>query len=197
VLVTDSLKFTRGVFYLVAIDPAVTVGPAALPAATIGNRYGARLTAAGGSGQGYNFTAIGLPSWLTLSRDGLLSGTPPTTALAQVRFTVRATDNLNGSGTASYVLAVDPALTLSPAALPAATAGAPFRVQLKAAGGSGTGYDFTGTGLPSWLTLSGDGLLTGTPLTNAGSPFGFTVTVTDSIGGTRSQAYSLTVHPPT
>ena len=65
-----------------------------------------------------------------------------------------------------------------------ATVGDKYSTQLTATGGSGAGYKFTEVDLPAGLTLSSSGLLSGTPTTATGSPFFFTVTVTDSKGGT-------------
>ena len=61
-----------------------------------------------------------------------------------------------------------------------------FRVSLMATGGSGAGYAFQGIGLPSWLTLSSDGVLSGTP-TASGLPLHFSVKVVDSNSGTTTQ----------
>ena len=97
-------------------------------------------------------------------------------------FTVTATDNSKPSltGSLKYSLTVNPALAISPTVLPTATVGNLFSVQLTATGGSGKNYTFTASGLPSWLTLSTTGLLSGTPATTVGLPLKFTVTVSDS-----------------
>jgi uncharacterized repeat protein (TIGR03803 family) len=64
-----------------------------------------------------------------------------------------------------------------------------------ASGGTGTWlYAVTAGALPSGLALSSDGLLSGTPL-SAGA-YTFTVTATDAVGGSESQSYTVTIHPP-
>ena len=68
-------------------------------------------------------------------------------------------------------------------------------MQLNATGGSGQGYAFKIAGEPSWLTLSGTGLLSGIPSTTTGSPVHFTMSVTDGAGNTTSHAYALTINP--
>lgn len=67
---------------------------------------------------------------------------------------------------------------------------------LTATGGTAP-YSFalTGGALPAGVTLSSGGVLSGTP--TAGGAFSFTVTVTDSISQSASQAFSLTVSAPT
>ena len=89
------------------------------------------------------------------------------------------------------------AITIGPLTLPAATVGVEYSQQLTAAGGTGTGYSFTATGLPDGLSLSTLGLLSGTPTTATGLPFTVDVTVTDSDGGTGSRDYVLTVQAQT
>ena len=151
----------------------------------------------GGSGKGYVFSASSLPTWLTMSRTGLMIGTPPATAGASANFTVTVSD-IAGKGTVTstnFTLSVAPALVLSPTTLTVVTVANSFSTQLTAAGGSGAGYVFKGVGLPAWMTLSSSGLLSGTPTTATGSPFRFTVIATDSNAGTVSHVYSLLVHP--
>jgi hypothetical protein len=79
--------------------------------------------------------------------------------------------------------------------LPSATLDIAYSVAFTAAGGSGSGYTFlllSGT-LPPGLTLSG-GVLSGTPSTVIGSPFSFTIQVTDSASAVSSKTFQLTVH---
>ncbi len=196
VMVTDSNSASGRYIEALSIDPQLTLSPSALtPVATVGDRYSTQLTAAGGSGKGYTFTGADLPGWLSLSRSGLLSGTPPATAGSSASFMVTVTDSLKGTAATGYTLNVDPALVLSPTTLTVVTVGNSFSTQLTAAGGSGLGYTFTGAHLPVWMSLSSTGLLRGLPTTASGSPFHFTVTATDSNAGTVRQTYALTVNP--
>jgi protocatechuate 3,4-dioxygenase beta subunit len=161
----------------------------------VGDKFSTQLTATGGSGTGFTFTGVNLPAGLTLSSAGLLSGAPTTAAGSPFLFTVTVTDSKGGTVSHTYSLAVDPALVINPTTLPVAKVGNSFSTQLTATGGSGAGYAFTDVNLPAWLTLSSTGLLSGTPTTASGSPFVFTVTATDSNGGTVSHTYSLVVSP--
>jgi hypothetical protein len=195
VTLTDSNNVSRNFSYALRVDPALAVNPGSLPVATVGDKFSTHLTATGGSGKGYAFTTTALPSWLTLSGTGLLSGTPPATAQSSASFTVTLTDSVKGTASTGYMLRVDPALVLSPTTLTVVTVGNAFGTQLTAAGGSGAGYSFTGVNLPGWISVSPDGLLSGTPTTATGSPFHFTITATDSDGGTVRRNYSLAVNP--
>lgn len=197
---TDTGSNTGDQSFSLTVDPAIVISPATLPTATVGNTFSQQFTATGGSGTGYTFAvSVGsLPAGLTLSSSGLLSGTPTDNGGSPVSFTVTATDSLSASGNQSFGLTIDSAITVSPTSLPVAIIGASFSQQLTASGGSGTGYSFAiGSGtLPTGITLSSAGLLSGTPTDTSGSPFGFSVVITDSIGGSSSQGYSLTVANP-
>lgn len=78
------------------IATPITITPTALPDAQQGSAYTQQLTASGGSGSGYVFTVISgsLPPGLTLSSDGLVSGTP--TTAGTFPFGIKVTDS-NGS----------------------------------------------------------------------------------------------------
>jgi hypothetical protein len=192
---TTDLSRTGSLRYSLVVNKAIALSSAALPVATVGDAFQTQLVATGGSGHGYTFTGTGLPSWLTLSPTGLLSGTPPSALGSPVRFTVAVSDSNGSAASRSYKLKLDPALTISPPVLSVATVGDKFSVQLRAIGGSGTGYAFSAAGLPSWLKLSANGLLSGTPTSAAGSPVSFTITVRDSIKATGSASYTLTIDP--
>ena len=95
-----------------------------------------------------------------------------------------------GTGT---ILNDDAVVTISPASLPAATAGSAYSQTLTASGGT-PGYTFvvSAGALPAGLTLSASGVLSGTP--TASGSFNFTATATDSGTPTSgSRAYTLTV----
>ena len=53
---------------VIPTTPSVTISPGTLPAATVGTFYSQQLTASGGSGTGYNFSATGSLDGLTLTK---------------------------------------------------------------------------------------------------------------------------------
>ncbi|HEY0232138.1 MAG TPA: ice-binding family protein [Dokdonella sp.] len=178
---------------------AITLAPAALPAATIGAAYAQTLTASGGTAP-YSFSVIAgaLPAGLSLSAGGVISGTP--TGTGSFTFTIRATDSAGCFGDQEYTLVINAAacgtVTLAPATLPATVADVAYSQTLTAAGGTGP-YTFAvvAGALPAGLSLATNGLLSGTP-TNAGS-YSFTVRATDSLGCSGDQAYTVVVNAPT
>jgi hypothetical protein len=87
-------------------------------------------------------------------------------------------------------------ITVTPAALAAATAGAPFSAAVSASGGTAP-YTFTETGaLPGGVTLSPAGVLAGTPAQDGS--FAIAITATDAGDCTGTVRMTLTViAPPT
>lgn len=182
--------------FSLVVDPALAVGTQAVATATVGNAYNGQLTASGGSGSGYTFSALdALPAGLTLSASGLISGTPTDAAGSPFLFRVLVTDGRGATGQQAVILDVNPALAITPVTIPVATAGVAYSQQLTTTGGSGTGYVFAGVGLPEGLTVSADGLISGTPVAGSAEPIVFTVTATDDEGGTTSLQYNLDVNP--
>jgi hypothetical protein len=176
------------------VDPAITLSPATLPVATVADAVNDKLTAKGGSGTGYAFalaSGSSLPSGLTLTSAGAITGTP--TQSGKYAFTIVATDSTGATGSQAYSLTVDPAITINPTTLPAATIRRKYTETLTASGGSGTGYSWSASGLPTWLTLTKSGTLTGTPPRGAPSQITFTLTVTDSNKGTDVEQFTLSI----
>src|SRR6202041_3057757 len=107
-----------------------TMTPSTLPVLTVSDIYTQQLTASGGSGTGFSFAATGIPAGLTLSSSGLLSGTP--TSAASFTMDVTVTDSIAATGSLSYSITVDPAITMSPATLPVLTVNDAFTQELTA-----------------------------------------------------------------
>jgi hypothetical protein len=92
-------------------------------------------------------------------------------------------------------ICVCPTITVSPATLPDGIAGTAYSQSITASGGIAPyTYTVTGGSAPTGLTLAADGTLAGTP--TATGTFDFTVTASDNLGCTGSQAYSVTITCP-
>lgn len=179
------------------LQPVVTAGT--LPAATVGNAFtsGSAISLTGGA-PAITWTATPLPSGLTISSSGVISGTPGTNSGSPYSVVVKATDGNGASSSATTTLTVHPAIAISPSTLPAGIPGVKYTsTTISATGGSGTGYTFTAAGLPGGLTLTSGGVLSGTVTsTDTAKNYAVTVTATDSILATGTQQYTLTVAPP-
>jgi YVTN family beta-propeller protein len=197
VVVTNSSASATGAADRFTYIPTLTLSSAPLPAATAETAYSQTLTASGGTTPyTYAVSAGALPAGMSLNpTTGVLSGTP--TAAGSFNFTVTVTDSSASRVVAAYLLAVSsPTITVSPATLTAATAETAYSQTLIASGGTAPyTYAVSAGVLPAGLTLSGAGVLSGTP-TAAGS-FNFTITATDVNNFTGSKTYSLMVTAPT
>lgn len=182
-----------------------------LPAASAGQPYLATLAAAGGSGTfafewGSGFTP---PAWLSLTADGVLTGTPQSPALHTLQLLVR--DAAEPTDTATRQLTIDVlpfTLAVDTQSLPAALFGQAFSATISASGGVAP-YSFSvvtgGTPVSGGYTLGATQLL----LDNAGQISGtytgsteithsFVVQVQDSATPpvTATRALDVVVVPP-
>lgn len=180
----------------IVIPQPVIVSPAALPSATQNAVYSYTLTGSNGTPP-YTWTvSVGsLPTGMSLSSAGIISGTPTGTGTST--FTVLLTDSKSQTASQQFqliVLTASSPLSIVQTSIPAGTVNSAYSQTLTATGGSGGGYSFTlasGT-WPAGITLSSGGVISGTP-TQSGS-FTVTVQVTDSGANTAHQNYTLTIN---
>ena len=85
--------FVRDMYAWVDGAAMLGVSTAMLPAATVGESYGHRVRATGGTAP-YTFEATGLPDGLTMSAEGEISGTP--TEAGEASVVVKVTDTAGG-----------------------------------------------------------------------------------------------------
>lgn len=187
------------------LEDPVTLLCVATQTGQVGQPYSAQMVADGGGvaiGQTevnytYALTGGNLPPGLELDTDtGVISGSP--TAAGVFTFTVTVTDAVGTTGlhTASKECSITiappppPVLEVACASVTTGRVGVVYSATIAVSGGVAP-YSFTGVSLPAWLTLNPTtGALSGTPPTAGAFPF--SVTVTDSAGGTLTQ--TSTVH---
>ena len=99
-----------------ASSPPLSVATSSLAAATVGTAYSASLAASGGSGTGYSWaiSSGSLPSGLSLTASGSISGTPSTAGTFD--FTAQVTDSASHAATADLSIAVASAPSSGPLA---------------------------------------------------------------------------------
>ena len=175
-----------------------TITTTTLPGGTVGQPYNQTLQATGGTGAlTWTVTAGALPAMLSLSPQGVISGSPTTAGTAN--FTVRVTDTLNQSDTRSLSIVVSAALAITTTSLPAAKVGQPYVATLQRSGGVAPFTWSVAPALPSGLNLDAStGEITGTPAAGTQGNHALTFTVQDSSTPTRQTASSplqLTIDP--
>jgi len=205
VQVSDSnmpATMTTKQFTLTVTPPPLSITTASpLPNGTVGVAYSQTFAAAGGTPPYTNWAVTGgaIPAWATLNAlTGALTGTPPDTVGSPFSFTIQVTDSNMVTATKQFALQVVPPplmiTTLSP--LPDATVGTAYSQTFAAGGGTPpyTNWAVTGGAIPAWATLNpATGALTGTPPDTAGSPFSFTIQVTDTALVTATKQFTLDV----
>lgn len=164
-----------------------------LPEAIRNEGYSTTITASGGAGS-YIFSSTDLPGWLTLNAlSGVLSGTAPNSAVSySFSLTVQDGEGKTISSTFDLDVVSSPLAFETASTLPNAKKKKAYSTTIAASGGAG-GYQYTASGLPSWLTLNKtSGVLSGKAPDTNGS-YAFTITVTDSDSNSISSPFTLYV----
>ncbi len=191
--VTDAAQGTAsGQFTLTVQSAPLSILTGQLPAGSPGSVYSAQLVATGGvTPYVWSVSAGILPPGLALAAGtGVLSGTP--SANGSFTFTVLVTDSAQVTATRTFTVRISDPLLITTTALPEGTEGLAYQAGITAAGGFPPyAFSVAQGSLPAGLSLSADGVLSGTP--GASGEFSFTVQVLDSEGQTSSRSYTLAV----
>lgn len=168
---------------------------AGLPSGTSSSDYRFELTPAHSGWPGrFLVTGGALPTGLTLSADGLLSGTIQ--VVGNFAVTISYSNNAACMVSSNYSITVlCPPITLS--ALPSMNhpPNIGFGLPISSTGGGTPKTNIlTGGSLPPGLALQPSGLISGIPTTTG--VFDFTVTVIDPLGCTGSRDYRMTIACP-
>ncbi len=189
-----SSGFTASVDYVLNTAPIVPVAPqitsATLPATgTVGTPYNYTVTATGTAP--ITFTASGLPGGLAISSAGAITGAPLTAGT--FTGTITAANGTLPNATQSFSIVIS-AATVAPTITSAAptatgTVGTPYNFTVTATGTAP--IKFTASGLPTGLTISSAGAITGTP-TTAGT-FTGTITAANGTLPNATQSFSIVI----
>ncbi|MCX6006646.1 MAG: putative Ig domain-containing protein, partial [Chloroflexi bacterium] len=195
VLVYDTASNAITKAFSIIINPTLAISTSSLSNGIVDVQYSATLAAIGGTGPyTWALSTGNLPTGLTLSSGGVISGTP-TTALTY-NFTVLVTDTNSLTANKALSITVSPGIPLSitTSSLASGKTGANYSATLAATGGTNS-YTWTLTdgSLPTGLTLSSTGVISGTPATAATNSF--SITVTDTKSHTANKTLSITIAP--
>lgn len=178
----------------VAVAPTITL--ASPPAGNTGSAYTYTFGASGSPTPTWSVSAGTLPTGLSLSSAGVLSGTP--TVAGAYTFTVQAT---NTAGSATQ--AVSNLMITAPSGPPVITSATP---PATVAQGGAYNFTFTATGAlpiswtissgfaPAGMTLSTAGALSAASVTGAPGVYNFAVTAANGTSPNATQNVSITVN---
>ena len=160
--------------------------------------YAGILSAVGGSGVytwSLNAGSPALPAGITLSTSGLLSGTYAGSSYNS-NIVVKVVDSKGASATATLTLTFSNTLSVVTASIPKIIRGEYYSFTMKAYGGTAiyTNWTVPGGSLPSGITLSSAGVLSGFVATGTVfTPANINFTVTDSSAATASRSLAVGV----
>ena len=193
--ITDSTgaSATTAPTLIVNAGGALSIVTSALASARRGEAYTSLVVATGGRAP-YTFelgTGAALPAGLSLSPAGLITGIPTTDGTSS--FVIRTQDANGNVAQKTLTLSVGSgSLNITNQAIPNGTVGNIYSVPLLATGGVPV-YSFvvsSGT-LPPGLSLSGSGVLSGTPTTSGSFPI--VIRLGDSTGAEFQKSYTILV----
>ncbi|MDH6133424.1 hypothetical protein P3T37_002819, partial [Kitasatospora sp. MAA4] len=174
----------------------VTVTNPGSQSGTVGTAASLQISASDSGSASLTYSATGLPAGLSINASsGLISGTP--TAAGTSSVTVKATDSTGASGSTSFSWTETGStggntVTVSSPGNQTTTTGGSVSLQVNGSdSASGQTLTYSATGLPTGLSISSSGLISGTAST-AGT-YSVSVKATDTTGANGSASFSWTV----
>lgn len=196
--VRNTLTPNGNAAYLIYSACRLTLSPTTLVNGYVGETYTYsphhryRIIARGGSGP-YSFSIAtgGLPPGLSLSSDGLLTGVPREGGT--YHFIISARDRHGCVGNQVYQIIIRPGrMSILPTYLPKGKRGRAYFQALSVKGGKAPyAYIISEGALPTGLTLSSTGRLSGTP--RQSGQFSFTVKARDRYNSIATRRYTLLI----
>lgn len=164
------------------MPPSIT--SSAITSAAVGQLYSYSITTTGNPAPSLS-TVEDLPEWLSFNGN-MLSGTP--TNAGSLAITLIADNGVNPTATQTFTLTIGiaPAILSSP--ITAATVGQPYSYTVATTGTPAP--TLSASGLPAWLSLSGN-VMSGTP-PSAGTTGTITLTASNGFGSNATQSFTLT-----
>jgi type IV pilus assembly protein PilY1 len=182
--------------------PSVIITTLSLPPGTEGVSYTKQVlgTCSGiACPASFIWSASGLPAGLSINpSSGVISGTPAAWTAGDYNVTIKLSDGVfsSESPNGDFVLTINSttqALSVTTIGLNNGDEGMEYSYTMSGAGGSPP-YSWSATGLPSGLSMSLSGLISGTPAAGTAGDHNVTATVTDSLGATANEVFTLHIN---
>ena len=176
----------------VPVAPSIT--SVASTTFTVGTAGTFAVTASGNPAPTFSETGA-LPTGVTLTSGGALSGTPAAGQGGTYPITITATNGISPDATQSFTLTVDQAPVITSAASTTFTVGTAGTFTVTATGNPAPTFSETGA-LPTGVTLTSGGVLAGTPASGTGGAYPITITASNGATPAGTQSFTLTVTAP-
>ena len=156
-------------------------------------------------GESLTYAKVSGPAWLSVASNGSLSGTPGNADVGLNVFSVRVTDSMNATGTATLNITVanvndPPVFTASPITGAAGTQDVAYSGTLAGTAtdpdsGYGDTLTFSKVSGPSWLSVAANGILSGSPGSGDLGLQSIVVRVTDAASASATATLQIQVNP--
>src|SRR5208282_4092509 len=181
--------------FTLTVDQTATISSANKTTFTVGTAGTFNVTTTGGVPTPALSETGALPAGVTLTDNGngtaTLAGTPGAGTGGTYAITLKAT-NTAGTGTQAFTLTVDQAPAITSANNTIFNVGMAGTFTVTATGFPAPTFSETGA-LPTGVTLSAAGVLSGTPAAGSGGTYSITITAQNGIGANATQSFTLTV----
>jgi hypothetical protein len=159
---SPSLSATRN--FTLSVSGQLTITTNTLPNGAVGRSYSQTISASGGLPP-YFFGVISgaMPGGLTLSSDGVMSGTPTTSGNITITVAVSDSSATQQTATKNFSFVIQPQLTVTTSSLPTGTVGVFYSQLLTANITSNLTWTIVSGIAPPGLSLSTSGALSGNP----------------------------------
>lgn len=199
VTVTDNVgaTATQGISISVTA-PSMTLTGYSSISGTTGTAITSQTPTPSGGTAPYTYgVSPALPSGLSLNAStGVLSGTPGA-AQTSSGYTITATDSLGATASQIISITVSTPLSLTGYSNISGTTGVAITSQSPIPSGGAPSYSYgISPAVPAGMGFSAGGVLSGTPTAYQSSTT-YTVTVTDSVGTTATQSFTIALTNPT
>lgn len=162
---------------------------------TVGTAGSFTATATGTPAPTFSVTAGSLPSGVTLSAAGVLSGTPASGTGGTYTVTLDASNGVGSSATQSFTLTVNEAPSVSGAATTTFQVGQSGSYSVTSGGFPAPTFSVTAGSLPSGLSIdTSTGTISGTPASGTAGSYPVTISADNGVGSIASHAFTITVN---
>ncbi|MFL6531445.1 MAG: LamG-like jellyroll fold domain-containing protein, partial [Chthoniobacterales bacterium] len=191
VLTSDAVAGSGATITLLAIPPAITSANATT--FTVGSAGSFNVTSTGAPAATYSFTGS-LPSGVTLSAAGLLSGTPAAATGGSYPIVITANNGIAPNATQNFTLTVNQPPAITSANATTFVVGSAGTFTVTTSGFPVPTVTQTGT-LPSGVMFdSATKILSGTPGAGTGGTYSISFKAANGIGSDATQTFTLTVN---
>jgi hypothetical protein len=176
------------------VSAPLSITTTSLPGGTVNTAYSTTVSATGGvASYSWSVSSGALPTGISLSSAGVVSGTPSVSGTFNVILGVHDSQGTSTTANFSITIAAAPALQITTTTLPNGTEGSPYDATVSATGGAPPyTWSISSGSLPSAVALAATtGNISGTPSTSG--TFTPTLRVTDSANNALTQSYSFTI----